>query len=347
MVNLVFIYITLTFLVLRFSVTVFNFLSNPKLGNYSRRFSEKVSVIISVTATTIDLKPTLQTLLQQNYQQLEVFIIHSEKAIVEPEVKAICKNDDRFILREKSNFHIDETEGVYLLFLEPNVLVHDALINSLIYRVKVFKLALLNVIPSRILKGVNAHLLLPLREFVLLNLIPIRLVRLFASPVFSAAGNGCMFFDASVYRERIWQQKTDFDAQGEIDLVRAVKQEGLKVETLMGNKLISVPGNEQLSTNFLKTGQQLLKIFGDNILVASLYLLMVVGGPLIMFLNYEFSLLILPVGLIFLSRIMISFLSAQNPVWNVLLHPLQMLFLLASLCGAIFSGIIQQIKQKG
>jgi len=98
------------------------------------------------------------------------------------------------------------------------------------------------------------------------------------------------------------------------------------------------------TASFKKTGQLLFRKFGNNIFAALFYGLLVVAGPLLMLSNYEYSLLILPVGLIFLTRIMISFLSGQNPLWNVLLHPLQMIMLLASLLSAIYGKSIQLIK---
>jgi len=50
-------------------------------------------------------------------------------------------------------------------------------------------------------------------------------------------------------------------------------------------------------------------------------------------------LLIMPVGLIFLTRVMISFLVRQNPLLNVLLHPVQMIMLFIALSKAVFIRI--------
>jgi len=346
MLNLAFIYIILIFLILRFSVTLFNFLSNPKLGKYGRHFSNKVSVIIHGTQDADALINILNAFREQDYQHIEVLVTQPQKLKTNAAVKAICTADPRFQLRKKNSFRAEEATGDYILFLEPDVLVHNGLINSLIYRTKVFNLALLNIIPTQSISGIINHVLLPLNDFVLLNMIPLRLVRLFSSPVFSAGGSECMFFDAEIYKAYNWQEKAGRELPEAVEVVRAVKQEGFKVETLLGYKLISVPGTRKVNGLFLKTGQQLLKAFGNNLFAACLYLLLVVAGPLVMLLNYEYSLLILPVGLIFLSRIMISFLSGQNPIWNVLLHPLQMLFLLGSLLAEIYTRIIQLIREK-
>ncbi|MCX2480871.1 glycosyltransferase family 2 protein [Pedobacter sp. MC2016-15] len=346
MLNLAFIYIILIFLVLRFSVTLFNFLSNPKLGKYKKHFSSKVSVIIQVTTDSYSLIKLLTALKGHDYQNIEVIVTQPVKLKSSAELRAICDSDPRFQLRKRNSFTIEDATGDYLLFLEPQVIIHDGLINSLIYRVKVFNLTLLNIIPMASPSGLMNHILLPLNSFVLFNLIPLRLVRLFSSPVFAAGSSECMFFEAATYKEYNWQEKVNKRIPEAVDVVRAVKEEGLKAETLIGHKLISLPAPAQTNRLFSKTAAQLLKAFGDNVFGALLYVLLVVTGPLVMFLNYEYSLLILPVGLIFLSRLMISFLSGQNPFWNVLLHPVQMVFLLAAVIRETYLRSRRLIKTR-
>lgn len=346
MLHLTFIYIILIFLVLRFSVTLFNFLSNPKLGKYQKHFSGKVSVIIQVTTDSSSLINLLNSCKKQDYLNLEVIVTHPVKLKTSAELRAVCDSDPRFQLRKRNTFTIEETTGDYLLFLEPQVVIHNGFINSLIYRTKVFDLTLLNIFPSQQLSGLMSHILLPLNSFVLFNLIPLRLVRLFSSPVFAAGSSECMFFDAATYKQYDWQQKLNKKIPEAVDVIRAVKEEGFKVETLIGHQLISLPAPVQTNRLFSKTAAQLLKAFGNNIFAALVYVLMVVTGPLVMLLNDEYSLLILPVGLIFLSRIMTSFLSGQNPVWNVLLHPVQMLFLLVAVIRESYIRCMRMITKK-
>jgi hypothetical protein len=343
MLNLIFIYIVLLFLVMRFSVTVFNFLSNPKLGNYGRHYTDKVSIIVD-TDDEKGLLQTLNTLQQQDYQYIAVLIRKRKNSGLGPAIAAICKNDLRFQVKRGAINALEDTDGKYLLFLGANTQVNNGLINSLIYRTKVFNLGLLSIFPTQIITGFVNNCLVPLHSFVMLNLVPLRLVRLFSSPVFSAASSQCMFFDAGVYKKYDWHARLNGNLPEALEIVKAVKANGFKVETLLGNRLLYlVPDIEQM--RFFKTGEQLLKGFGNNIYAALLYLFLVVAGPILMLLNYEYQLLILPVGLIFLSRIMISFLSRQNPFWNVLLHPVQLLFLLGSVLSAVYTRLFVRTQK--
>jgi hypothetical protein len=67
-----------------------------------------------------------------------------------------------------------------------------------------------------------------------------------------------------------------------------------------------------------------LAAFNYKVLSLLIYLLILLGGPLIIIATLNLNLIVMMCGLIILSRIMIS-LSAQQSAWkNVLLHPLQM-----------------------
>lgn len=344
MLIITFIYIILIFLVLRFSVTVFNFLSNPKLGIYGRHFNDQVSVLIEATPDTIGLMNLLSTIKQQDYKNIEVIIQQHQDTEPIADLISFCADDQRFrLMKQKSGAAEDEATGAYFLFLGTHTIIQNGLINSLIYRTKVFNLTLLNIIPTQSISGLFNYCLLPLNSFLLLNLIPLRLVRLFSSPAFSAGTNQCMFFDAAIYKQYEWHRRLKGEIPEAIEIVRAVKQESFKAETLLGNDLIYSYVSEDKVDLIQKTGQRLLRNFGNNIFVALLYLVLVIGGPLFLFAGYNYRLLILPAGLIFLSRIMISFLSGQNALWNILLHPIQMIFLVISLVQAIFTRTFKRM----
>lgn len=307
---IIFIYVVLVFLILRFSVTIFNFLSNPKLGKYGKHFSDKVAIIINSLPGDADNGPLLQSIRDQDYQEVEI---------------VVCPADHMEMIQEAAQ------NADYLLFLSPDTVISNGFINSLLYRTKVFDLALLSIIPREIPSGFAAHCILPLNDFVLLNLVPLRLVRLLPGQAFAVASDKCMFFNAALYRNHGWHAGRE--------VMKTVKAENYKVETLLGNRLITVPADPDKKKLLTAAGNNLLLHFGNNPVAAILYLILVVGGPVFMLANYEYALLIMPVGLIFLSRVMISFLAGQHPLLNILLHPIQMIVLFISMLRAIFIRI--------
>lgn len=305
-----FIYVVLVFLILRFSVTLFNFLSNPKLGKYGKHFTDKVTILITPSPDEERHELLLKSIRQQDYEHIEVIVSAADN---QEELDRAAQNCD------------------YLLFLDAHTTISSGLINSLIYRTKVFDLAMLSIIPDEITYSFLERCILPVKDFVLLNLVPLRLIRLLPGQVFAVASDKCMFFNAALYRNHGWNAGRE--------VIRTIKAENYKVETLLGNRLISISQSDHQSNLLSLSGKDLLLTFGNNGIAAVLYLVLVVAGPLIMLANYEYALLIMPVGLIFLTRVMISFLARQNPLLNVLLHPVQMIMLLIALSKAVFMRI--------
>jgi len=314
---IIFIYAALLFLVLRFSVTLFNFLSNPKLGHYGRHFNEKVSIVIcSSGGNHLNAELSIR---EQDYENIEVLIQ---------------------LPGEVLSSVVNRSTGKFLLFLHNDVNISRGLINNLIYRVKVYNLALLSIVPNRKLSSFNDLCYYPLPDFVQMNILPLRLVMLSNHPAFSIPNQACMFFSAEIYKaylnDSVSRVKMGADA------MKQLKQMKFKAEVLQANKFVYLEGHNESSA----MGKGLLKIFGDNIYAALIYLALLIAGPVMMAVNFEPAFLALPLGLIFLTRIMISFLTGQNPVANVLLHPLQMLILVITMLKAIFDRVLTQVRYR-
>jgi len=318
---MVFLYAVLVFLILRFCVTLFNFLSNPKLGYYGKHFTDPVSVIVLSAPAEGNLERLTESFNAQGYKDAEL-IVQQNESIAEL---------------------VERAAGAYLLFITPETTLHHGLINSLIYRLKIFNLAVINVVPTYRASGFLAQCIYPLNDFLLLNLFPLRLIRLSNFSAFAAGSGNCFFFDAARYKQLNWNEKPGTNLPPAAELVKQVKQQQFGAEVLLANKLIRQDVGEAAARN---VARQLLLNFSDSGLAALVYVALVVFGPVVVLFNFEPALLILPVGLIFLSRVMISFLTAQNPLRNVLLHPVQMVVLLLLVLKFIGLRIRKAIKLK-
>jgi glycosyltransferase involved in cell wall biosynthesis len=346
---IIFTYVVLFFLVIRFSVTVFNFLSNPKLPSFGPAFTDLVSVIITVRNEESNLLNLLKSILAQEYRNIEVIIYHS--ALDQNDVhlvEAVCKKDPRFRLVKGvagDYFWVaGAVSGDYILFLDSNTSIERRFINRLVYRVRVFKVAALSIIPNQIFENFLQRLVLPLNDFVLLNLVPLRLIKLIKNPSFSIVNNyNCFFVDAVLYKRHAWQERVD--GKNGMDLIKVVKQDNYKAEVLLGNKLV-YQVSKMNSTELIRSAAENLRMNFTGLLVQFIYVALVVTGPLIVFLGIDLNIVILPIGLIFLSRVMISFMTDQNPVLNVLLHPLQMILLLFVFVAGVQSQLLTGIKHK-
>lgn len=311
---IVFVYAVLVFLVLRFCVTLFNFLSNPKLGYYGKHFNDKVSVI--VLSADDDISNLMNSIDEQDYKDIEI-IVQKDESIAELTAKAM---------------------GKYFLFITPGITLHRGLINNLIYRVKVFNLAVLSLIPTYKAFGFFTQCIYPLNDFLLLNLLPLRLVRLSNVAAFSAGSKDCVFFDAEQFKVLNWNENQIKKLPPAIEVIKLAKQHHLKTEVLLANKLIQ---NKVVDIDAGRFAQDLLLNFSNSSVTALIYVFLVVLGPLILLFNMNPAFLMLPFGLIFMSRVMIAFMTAQSPVRHILLHPLQM----ALFFGLILLGIATRTQR--
>jgi len=338
----IFIYSVLIFLVIRFSVTVFNFLSNPKLSRTLKHYNEKVSILIPARNESDNILPLLQSIQDQDYMNYEVIVLDdcSEDNTFSIVEDFVLQNPKFEIVSGKTlpkgwlgkNYACHQLSelatGKYLLFLDADETIKKGLINSLIFRMDVGKLSLLSLFTNQQMITISECLTVPLMHFILLNLLPLRLVKLASNPAFSAASGQCMFFQASNYHENKWHQRVKDKVVEDIEIMKLVKQDQFKAEALLANGLIYCRMYKNLTESLNGFSKNLLAGFGNNIIILLLYLLLVIAGPVILVTNFNINLIVLPLTLIILSRIMISFLSGQNVILNLILHPLQMLFFL-------------------
>ncbi|RZL44165.1 MAG: glycosyltransferase [Pedobacter sp.] len=338
----IFIYAVLIFLVIRFSVTVFNFLSNPKIPRSIKHYTDKVSILIPARNEAENILQLLQSIKDQDYANYEVIFLDDNSSDNTFELAdRFAKDNPQFkVVKGKElpagwlgkNYACHQlsqlSNGKYLLFIDADEIVKRGLINSLISRTETYNLSLLSLFTNQQMFSLGEKLTVPLMHFILLNLLPLRLVKFSKNPAFSAASGQCMFFDASDYSKNNWHEKVKSRVVEDVEVMKLVKTEGLKTEALLANGLIYCRMYKNLGECINGFSKNLLAGFGNNIIILLLYQLLVIAGPIVLILNFNINLAVLPITLIVLSRIMISFLSGQNVILNLVLHPLQMLFFL-------------------
>jgi len=357
----IFIYAALIFLIIRFSVTVFNFLSNPKLPRTVKHYQDKVSILIPARNEAENILQLLYSIKEQDYVNYEVIVLDDSSSdnTFELVSRFSLENDGFKIVKGAElpqgwlgkNFACHQlaqtATGKYLLFIDADEVIKRGLINSLIHRVANNGLSLLSIFTNQVMLSFGEKITVPLMHFILLNLLPLRLVRFSKNPAFSAASGQCMFFEANNYIGNSWHKCVKGKVVEDIEIMKLVKQAGFKTEALLANGLITCRMYKNLGEGINGFSKNLLAGFGNNIIILLLYQLLVISWPVLLFVNYDLQLLALPLTLIVLSRIMISFLSGQNVVLNLILHPLQMLLFLLISVKSISNHLLKKGSWKG
>lgn len=331
-------YIIFFFLILRFTVTLFNYISNPKLNHTPRQNHDLVSILIPVRNEVENLLDLLQSIKDQGYQNYEVILLDDASTDGSYEMcKSWIGNDRRFTVVKGAilppdwlgkNFACHQlaalAKGRYLLFLDADETIGSDLINSVVYRMKVRQLKLLSLFTNQVMLTLGERMVVPLMHFTLLNLLPLRLVFLSKNPAFSAASGQCMVFEAADYQQNKWHEQVKNRAVEDIEIMKLIKAGKQNGEALLANGMIACRMYKGYAEALNGLSKNLLAGFNYSVPGLLMFLMLILGGPIFVMLSGDFQLIMFMFTLIILSRIMISFSSGQNVLYNLLLHPFQM-----------------------
>jgi len=184
-------------------------------------------------------------------------------------------------------------------------------------------------------------------HYLLLNLLPLRLVYLAKNPAIAAASGQFMLFNAEVYRQYEWHKGAKDKVVEDVEIMKQVKVRGFNGESLLANGMISCRMYTGYDTAINGFGKNFLAAFNYNIFSFLIFLLLLIAGPMIVMMTLNFQLILMMSGLILLTRIMISLESGQNASINVILHPLQMFSLVLIAFSAIQKYLTKTTEWKG
>jgi cellulose synthase/poly-beta-1,6-N-acetylglucosamine synthase-like glycosyltransferase len=334
--------ITLFFIILRFTVTLFNFISNPKLHRVGKQYSDRVSVLVPARNEADNILTLLRSIHKQDYMNYEVIILDDEStddtyavcsafAASHPGFKVVkgAKLPDGWIGKNYACHQLAQhADGKYLLFLDADEEVKPGLINSSVHRMHLHQLGLLSLFTNQQMETPGEKAVVPLMHFILLNLLPVRLIYLVKNAAVAAASGQFMLFDAAIYHQHQWHNAVKNKVVEDVEIMRLIKAEAYNGEALLANGMISCRMYKSYDEAINGFGKNFLAAFNYSIIGFLIYIVLVIGGPMIVIMTLNLPLIFFMLGLIMLTRTMISLLSDQSAVNNIILHPLQMLNML-------------------
>ncbi|HTE02022.1 MAG TPA: glycosyltransferase family 2 protein [Mucilaginibacter sp.] len=349
------IYVTFIFIILRFAVTVFNYISDPKLRRVNKTYTNLVSILVPARNEEDTILTLLTSIHRQDYRDYEVIILDddssdntyaicAEFASRHPAFRVIKGNEltGQWVGKNYACHQLaQQAKGKYLLFLDADDHVFDGLINSAVHRMFFRNLGLLSLFTNQQMQTTGEKLVVPLMHYILLNLLPLRLVYLSKTPSIVAASGQFMLFNAELYRQYDWHKKAQDKLVQDAEIMKMVKLAGFNSESLLANGMISCRMYKNYPDAINGFGKNFMAAFNYNVFSALIFLLLIIGGPMMVVMTLNLNLITLMFGLIMLTRIMISLESGQNAFINVILHPLQM----CSLALIAFSGIQKHLTK--
>lgn len=331
-------FIIFIFIVIRFTVTLFNFISNPKLPHIKSSYKQLVSILIPVRNEQDNILSLLQSIYNQDYSEYEVLILddNSDDNTYNVCKKFAEKHHQFRVIKGKQLPHTwlgknyachqlaEKAIGDYFLFLDADEKINNSLLNSAIHRMRLYNLSLLSLFTNQQMNTFGEKAVVPLMHYILLNLLPLRLVYLVKNSTVAAASGQFMFFDADIYRRNEWHKQVKDRVVEDVEIMRLIKSSGYNGEALLANGMISCRMYKSYTEAVNGFSKNFLAGFNYSIITLLIYLIIIIGGPMIVIMTLNLQLIVFMMGLIILTRIMISLSASQNAWLNVLLHPLQM-----------------------
>ncbi len=349
------------FIILRFTVTLFNFISNPKLHRVAKHYPDKVSILIPARDEGDNILTLLQSIHEQDYPNYEVIVLDDGSSDNTYQLCAdfaekhsgfkVLKGDDLpadWLGKNYACYQLaQQAKGDFFLFLDADEKVHNGLINSAVHRMYLRNLSLLSLFANQEMHTTGEKLVVPLMHYILLNLLPLQLVYLVKNPSVAAASGQFMLFDAESYNENQWHEQVKHKVVEDVEIMKAVKGSGYNGEALLANGMVSCRMYKSYNEAINGFGKNFLAAFNYNVIGFLIYILLVISGPMLVIMTFDFQLIFFMFGLIILTRIMISLSAMQNALYNVFLHPLQMFSLTLIAFTAIQKHLTKTTIWKG
>ena len=210
--------ISFTFLLMRLIVAGYNYFNAPVLVSNTFKDSDLLSILIPARNEEGNIGALMDSILQQQQVKYEVIVLddHSTDrtgAIVKdyasrhPEIKLLQGQllPEGWTGKNFACYQLaQEATGKYLLFIDADVILEDSLVSTAVGHLKNKSLTLLSLFCQQQTTTFGEKITVPLMNYLLLTLLPLKLIESHADPIFSAACGQFMLFDGANYRTNQW-----------------------------------------------------------------------------------------------------------------------------------------------
>ncbi len=329
-------YISFLFLGLRFMVVLVNFFFHLRRPRNGSQVDQAMSILIPARNEENNIGRILDCILSQDYTNYQVVVCDDHSTDRTP---AILEDYSRQHKQVKwfrgealppgwtgKNYACyqlaGKAEGDILLFMDADVEIYGNIISSVQGYMKKRKLALLSIFPRQLMKTAGERASVPVMNWILLSLLPLPMVLLGLRSSFSAANGQFMMFRAHVYHKLQPHAIVRTSAVEDIEIMRLYKKSFYRCATLLGDQRVRCRMYASYRDAIAGFSKNVLQFFSGSLLWMFFFIVFTTFGMMFIGLwNLPAFLLALAVAV--LSRMLISLMSHQDVLNNLLLVPVQ------------------------
>lgn len=238
-------------------------------------------------------------------------------------------------------------KGEILLFIDSDVRLNKYAFQDACSTLLSKGLALLSVFPKQRMETMGERWVVPLMHWILLSLLPLRLIRKSGNPAFSAANGQWMMFDARVYHQYAFHELEKNQVVEDIRIQKRMKAYGLPVQTFLSDGQIEC----RMYTNYNEAINGFVKnvkaFFGGSSWLMLLFTLISSFGFLPVLLTDSGPLLLLYLIMAILLRVFVSIGARQSVLTNLMLGLFQQLSFMYLVIRSIHNNFTQSVQWKG
>jgi glycosyltransferase involved in cell wall biosynthesis len=238
-------------------------------------------------------------------------------------------------------------KGEYLLYLDADVQISKGMINSVMNETISRRLDLLSIFPAQVMLSLSEWLTVPLMNWILVSLLPLKLIRESRFSSLSAANGQFMLFKADVYHKEQFHKALKNKNVEDIAISRLMKEKGYKIQTLLGNSEIRCRMYRSWPEAVQGFSRNMFYFFGGSKMATFGFALITILGFIPILLSLPLKYVFFYFSVIIMIRVFVSLWSRQNIPYNLFLAPFQQLTFLFIIVRAAMLQFKKATRWKG
>jgi glycosyltransferase involved in cell wall biosynthesis len=329
-----------------FLVCLYNFFTAPVIRRKTGQIVTDrplVSVLIPARNEESNITNCLTSIIAQTYGALEIIVLDDDSEDRTAEiVGSLRKVDERISLINGKplpegwvgknwacNQLAEHAGGTYLLFIDADVRLRPEALAHTVALLKRKKVSMVSVFPTQRMNTFGTWLIVPLMNWLLLSFLPLRFVFSSAHPAFVAANGQFILIERIIYNDIGGHAIVRNKIVEDMEIARTLKERGHRILTALGGRYIFCTMYDGFKDSFTGFSKNFFPGFNIN---ASVFLLMCWVIGIILLAPFIFPAFgfpgIVPIIFVLAGRVLISIRSGQNPLFNIILHPIQMILMI-------------------
>jgi len=354
-------YIVFGFLVLRILIALINLITKQWLSDREIPGEHFVSILIPARNEKENIGKLLDNILNHDYQNYEVIVYDdmSDDTTLEIVKSYAEKNEKIRYIEGKElpegwlgkNYACHrlslKARGSYFLFLDADVIVENELIRNSLGYLKNDRIALLSIFPQQVMVTRGEKLTVPLMNWILVSMLPLILIEYTSDTSLSAANGQFMLFDADIYRKNKWHEKVKDHKVEDIEIVKLIKRKGYIAKTLLSNGQIKCRMYNNFKESIEGFSKNVTAFFGNSVFLTILFAIITSFGIFVILFTFNYLYVTAYIILSVVLRIIVSILSKQFVLTNILLSVPQQIAFIAVVFKAVYNKSLKYGTWKG